>query len=208
MSLQLFVLSALILLDVVLIAVLRLRPGIRAAAGGKALAFVALFVLPGLSFWDGTAHHLERATSTEFCLSCHVMESYGRSLAIDSPAYLPAAHTQNHRLPAGRECYSCHTSYTMFGDFEAKLRGIQHVVVNYTGRTPDRLQLYEPYSNRECLGCHAGARSFEEGMFHAAIRPQLDEGEPSCLQCHDSVHAVDQLDDLPMWELPASAESN
>lgn len=208
MSLQLIVLVALIVFNVALIAVLRLWPGIRAATGGKVVAFLGLFVLPMVTLAGGTAQHLERATSTGFCLSCHVMEPYGRSLAIDSPLYQPAAHAQNHRLPAGRECYACHTSYTMFGGVEAKLRGVQHVLVNYLGRTPDELSLYEPYANRECLGCHSGARSFEEQAIHAAIRPALAQNETSCLQCHGGMHAVDQLDELPVWEPPAAAEGN
>jgi hypothetical protein len=27
----------------------------------------------------------------------------------------------------------------------------------------DAIRLYDPYNNRECLHCHLGARSFEEG---------------------------------------------
>lgn len=200
MSLQLLVLSALIIFNVVLIGVLLLRPGIRASTGGKALAFIALFALPVLIFWGGTAHHLERATSTEFCLSCHVMEPYGRSLAIDSPVFQPAAHAQNNRLPAGRECYACHTSYTMFGDLEAKVRGVRHLAVYYLGMTPEPLSLYEPYSNRECLGCHAGGRNYEERAFHTRILTQLAQDETSCFQCHGGGHAIDRLDELPIWE--------
>jgi len=207
MTLQLILLLALIAVDVVLIAVLHLRPGLRAATGGKVVAFLGLCALPVVILAGGAARHLERAASTEFCLSCHVMEPYGRSLAIDSPQFQPAAHVQNHRLPAGRECYACHTSYTMFGDLQAKLRGVQHLVVYYSGRTPDRLQLYEPYSNRECLGCHAGARSFEEQVVHRAVREALTGDGTSCLQCHGGAHAIDQLDELPAWTPPGAPEA-
>lgn len=121
MTPQQLILAGVIVFNIVLIWILRLRPELRVATGGKVLAFVALFGLPVLTFTGGAAHHLERATSTEFCLSCHVMEPYGRSLEIDSRQHVPAFHVQNNLVPPERACYSCHTSYTMFGDLQAKL---------------------------------------------------------------------------------------
>ncbi len=58
---------------------------------------------------------MEHATSTKFCLSCHVMEDFGRSLYVDDPSYIPAMHFQNNRVPRDHACYTCHTDYTMFG---------------------------------------------------------------------------------------------
>jgi len=199
MTLQPLLLAAFIVVDIVLVVAIRLRPQIRAGTRGKVVVFLALFVLPVILFSGSTAHHLERATSTEFCLSCHVMEPYGRSLNIDSVEHLPAVHVQNHLVPPEHACYSCHTSYTMFGDLRAKLRGIRHVYVNYLGIIPDRLSLYEPFRNAECLGCHASARSFEENMFHSGILAELERDETSCLVCHTAAHAIDELDGLPMW---------
>ena len=43
---------------------------------------------------------MERAKETTFCLSCHVMQPYGQSLYVDDAHYIPAAHFQNHRVPA------------------------------------------------------------------------------------------------------------
>ena len=54
-----------------------LRPELTRARGGKVLAFVGLCVLPGLAVWAGGNEHLERSTSTQFCLSCHVMGDFG-----------------------------------------------------------------------------------------------------------------------------------
>lgn len=199
MTPQQLLLTAFIVVNIVLVVAIRLRPQIRTATGGKAVIFLALFVLPAIVFAGSTAHHLERATSTEFCLSCHVMEPYGRSLNIDSVEHLPAVHVQNRLVPPDHACYSCHASYTMFGDLRAKLRGIRHVSVNYVGIIPDRLSLYEPFPNADCLGCHASARNFEENMFHGGIRAELEADETSCLACHTATHAIDDLDGLPAW---------
>src|ERR1700722_6117981 len=74
---------------------------------GKMLAFVALFALPVMAAWAGFSEQMDRAESTKFCLSCHVMEGFGQSLHIDDPSYIPAAHFQNKRVPRGRVCYMC-----------------------------------------------------------------------------------------------------
>ena len=90
------------------------------------------------------------------------MEPYGRSLLVDDPAYVPARHFQNNRVPRDDACFTCHTNYTLFGDYKAKLRGLRHVYVNYIGTIPKQIKLYDPYNNRECLHCHGGARTFED----------------------------------------------
>ena len=88
----------------------------------------------------------------------------------------------------------------MFGDIDAKLRGLRHVYVNYLGTVPDKPELYEPFLNRECLHCHAGARSFEESELHMDIREELAADETSCLECHELSHGVETVDQQPMWE--------
>ena len=199
---QALILAAVIVFNILLIGVLRLRPEITAATGGKALGFLALFALPVLIFAGSTTHHLDKATTTEFCLSCHVMEPYGRSLSIDSPDHLPATHFQNNRVPTDHACYTCHTTYAMFGDVQAKLNGMRHVYINYLGTIPDPITLYEPYKNRECLHCHAAARNFETNDFHVELRTELESNDISCLECHAVVHAVAEVDALPTWSRP------
>ena len=176
-----------------------------ATRGGKILAFLVLFLLPLLCMTMGVSSELQRSTSTSFCLSCHTMESHGRSLYVDDPTYLAAAHFQNHRVPADEACYTCHTNYAMFGGFRAKLNGLHHVYVQYFGKPHDPIRLYEPYNNRECLHCHLGARSFEEGAVHTAdpdLLPAVKANKISCLSsgCHDVVHNVDQLSKVKFWK--------
>jgi NapC/NirT cytochrome c family, N-terminal region len=177
------------------------RPSVLETRGGKALAFLGWFLLPVLALAFGVEAHLERAKSTDFCLSCHVMEPYGESLWLDDSSYLPASHVQNHRVDPGHACYSCHADYTLFGGVEAKMTGMKHLWIYYTGQAPPpgEIELYEPFSNSICLHCHGGARSFEEGEFHDGIQADLRSGEMSCLDCHDQTHAVEELADLDKW---------
>src|SRR5579862_8717840 len=152
---------------------------------GKMLTFVALFALPIMAAWAGFSEQMDRAESTKFCLSCHIMDDFGMSLHIDDPSYIPAAHYQNNRVPRDEACFTCHTNYTMFGDYKAKLRGLRHVYVNYIVTIPKQIKLYDPYNNRECLHCHAGARNFEANDVHQSVRAELGKNSTSCLECHD-----------------------
>jgi cytochrome c-type protein NapC len=198
-------LLCIILFSAVLVGVLVARPGITATRGGKILAFLILFLLPLLCMAIGVSSEVERSKSTGFCLSCHVMEPHGRSLYVDDPSYLAAAHFQNHRVPVDEACYTCHTNYAMFGGVRAKLHGLRHVYVQYLGKPPQSIHLYEPYNNRECLHCHLGARSFEEGVVHNAdpeLLPAVKANTMSCLSsgCHEVVHNVSNLNNVKFWK--------
>jgi len=174
---------------------------------GKILAFVGLCILPIAAVWGGFSEQMDRAESTQFCLSCHVMTDFGRSLYVDDPSYLPARHFQNNRVPRDRACYTCHTDYAMFGTVRAKLRGLRHLQVQYFGTIPkpEEIKLYQPYNNRECLHCHLGARRFEEGSGHHKtpdLLQSVKSGQRSCLSsgCHDIVHDVGSLKDAAFWK--------
>jgi len=191
----------------VLAAWIGLRTELTRSREGKILAFVALAVLPVMAVGLGFSVHMEEAQSTAFCLSCHVMTDYGRSLRIDDPSYIPARHFQNNLVPRDRACYSCHTEYSMFGGVAAKLRGMRHLAVQYFGTVPkpEDIHLYEPYQNRECLHCHLGARRFEETSPHQKtpdLLPRAKSGQLSCLSsgCHEFVHDVGSLKDATFWK--------
>jgi len=155
----------------------------------------------------GLSSEMDRSKTTAFCLSCHTMESYGKSLDIDDPGHIPAAHFQNHRVPPDEACYTCHTDYALFGTAKVKLNGLRHVYVYYLGTppAPQDIKLYEPYNNRECLHCHEGARSFEEGAVHTAdpaTVPAVKSNKLSCLSsgCHEVVHDIAHLKDAKFWK--------
>ena len=199
------ILIAVIFIAAALIAWIVIKPGITATQVGKILAFISLFIFPVLAAVMGTARHVEYSKTTGFCLSCHVMEPYGKSLRVDNREFIPAVHFQNHMVPTDRACFTCHTDYTMYGDFNAKLRGLKHVYVNYLGQIPQKIQLYKSYNNRECLHCHLGARSFEEGATHMeepGRLPDMKTNKLSCMSsgCHEIGHNVDQLKQATFWK--------
>jgi cytochrome c-type protein NapC len=197
----------LVAVTAVLIGVIVFRPGLTATPGGKILAFFGLFLLPLICAGMGTTYHIDRSKSTKFCLSCHEMEPFGKSLLVNDPTHLAAAHFQNHRVPANETCYTCHTNYAMFGGLRAKIGGLRHVYVHYLGTppAPEAIRLYEPFNNRECLHCHLGARSFEEGATHTAkpyLLAALKSNAVSCLSsgCHQTVHKVGELNNAKFWK--------
>jgi nitrate/TMAO reductase-like tetraheme cytochrome c subunit len=184
-----------------------MRPELTLARGGKIFAFVALCILPVVSVWAGLNAQIERSTSTQFCLSCHVMANFGKSLFVDDKSYLPAAHFQNNFVPRDHACFTCHTDYTMFGDYKAKWRGLHHVWVQYLGTVPkpEDIKLYTAFNNRECLHCHAGARSYEEASPHHKnpdMLAQAASNQLSCMSsgCHDIVHEVGDIAEAPVWK--------
>ena len=190
--------AVVILATIGLIILLLVKPEFAIQRGGAVVLLLALFVLPIASMRAGFDLHWEHSKSTNFCMSCHVMEPYGESLLIADEEYVPAAHFQNRRIKYDRACFQCHSQYTMFGDTKAKLNGLNHLLVYYTGRTPDEIELYQPYHNRECLYCHVGSRHFEAE--HEDDMEDLVSNEVSCLDCHDMHHDIEDLDEQELWK--------
>jgi nitrate/TMAO reductase-like tetraheme cytochrome c subunit len=199
--------TALALVTIALVVTLVVKPRLTAGRPGKALAFVALFVLPLLVTALGVSAHLEKAKSTEFCLSCHEMEPYGESLHLADPSYLAANHFLNNRVPRDHACFTCHTTYTMFGDVKAKANGLVHLWVHYSGKVPanGEIELYNPYQNRECLYCHGAARTYLEDQNHIDMKVEIASGEVSCLECHGPVHDVESVADAERWSPTTAA---
>ena len=181
------------------------RPSISQNPGGRILAFIGIFLMPLMICWISLDTHMEASKRTEFCLSCHVMQTHGMSLYVNDKEYIPAVHFQNHRIPKDEACFTCHTTYTMYGDYAAKLRGLRHIYYQYIGTIPDTIRLYSPFSNRECLHCHDGARSFEEQSVHIStpgIMDSIKRDQMSCLAsgCHDIAHDIKSLPTAEFWK--------
>lgn len=194
-------------MTVVLAILVAFRAELTRARGGEILAFLALFFLPLIAVWGAFTQQMNRAESTQFCLSCHVMADYGKSLYVDDPSFVPARHFQDNLVPRDHACYTCHTDYTLFGTFDAKLRGLHHVYVEYLGTVPkpDKIKLYTPFNNRECLHCHLGARSFEDEPHHhktPGMMAKIKSNQMSCMSsnCHDTIHDIDDLKYATFWK--------
>lgn len=203
-------LTAFLVVSLAAALVLAVVPRLGLGTLGRAFAFLALFLLPVAAGVVGLQTHVEHAERTEFCLSCHVMALHGRSLRIDDTSLLVAAHYQGGRIPRETACYSCHTTYAMFGDVRAKLGGLHHMYVNYIKGPPPEvsIRLYAPYNNRECLHCHTGTRLFEQQKIHRLEPGRIEKIRANALSCvssgcHSTVHEVSTLGDSPDWAPPA-----
>jgi len=203
------VLIALIVLTIVLAGVFLVRPSFTAGVTGKILAFVGLCVLPALCIGTGMSSHMERSQQTSYCISCHSMESHGKSLYVLDTSYIPAQHFQNHFVPPDQACYTCHTDYTMYGPLKDKLKGLRYVYMEYVSTPPKVIHLDGTYSNLQCLHCHEGSRNFEENLARMPPLAALKSDQISCISsgCHDTIHNVAQVDQLKMWTEGAAATS-
>lgn len=200
-----FLILAVLVITIALAVLVVARPALTVARRGKILAFLALFIFPMFAGMLGLENHMERSKQTSFCLTCHVMGNYGKSLYVDDPSYIPAAHFQNGRVPRDQACYTCHTDYTIFGTFNSKLKGLHHIYAQYVTKPQQPIKLYHPYNNRECLHCHEGSRSFEQGALHTAdaqTMADIKSNKLSCLSsgCHDTIHNVQNLDHVKYWK--------
>ncbi len=205
MTLENVVLFSVLGVGILLLAWIAAKPDITRQAGGRVLAFLAIFALPALGASMGFTTQLEHFKKREFCASCHTMDEYHRSLLVDDDEFIPALHFQNNWVPQDKACYTCHTNYGPFGDAKSKFRGLRHVLVQYFGSIPDTLHLYAPYKNRECLHCHGGGRKFEaESAHHEGDTTfvALMEDRMSCTTsgCHDVAHNVDELGEVDFWK--------
>ena len=182
-------------------------PNLALQRTGKFVLLMGIVILPVASIWVGANHYYHEASQRTFCLSCHEMKPFGQSLLIDDPSAIPAAHFQNHMVPPKEACFTCHTNYGLFGTVRAKLTGMRHVWIHFFGKIPPPkdIKLYSPYPNANCLHCHKGMRLFEsQPAHHTKDVPyeKIISGKQSCVAsgCHDFIHQVGDLKDLPMWD--------
>ena len=196
------VVVALVVVTIVAAAVFFVRPSITGGITGKILAFVGLCILPGLCIVMGMSFHMQRSEQTKFCISCHSMEAYGKSLYVDDAKHIPAQHFQNHRVPPEMACYSCHTDYTIFGPLKDKLAGVKRIYLQYVSTPPNPITIAGGFKNAQCLHCHLGARAFEENPVHVSIMDSLTSNQLSCLSsgCHDTAHDVANLSHEKFWK--------
>lgn len=162
-----------------------------------ALAIVPL-VLSGATLTVG----MHESTRTSFCMGCHEMEPYGKSLFVDKPEALSAMHYQKRLVDRDSACFTCHTDYAMFGNAKAKLNGLRHVWVHYLGTVPKKIELYQPYPNSNCLHCHDDSRLFLEKPAHVKQQEALLQGTVSCTSCHSIVHDLEAAKTGPFWSAP------
>ncbi len=177
--------------------------GARALAGqtaGRLVLLVGLVAIPLLLSIGNISYGFHQSSTTRFCLSCHEMQPYGKSLFADSRQALAAVHFQNRLVDRETVCYSCHKDYAMFGDVRAKMNGLRHVWAHYIAGVPKKLELYQPYPNSNCLHCHDDMRRFAEAAAHRPVLSALYAGTTSCLSCHRVAHDMAKVAADELWQ--------
>ncbi len=181
--------AAVVLVSYALFAVLR---GELNGVAGRSIMAAGVVVLPLFSVATGMLLVFVRAGSVEFCASCHhVMQAYADDMKDPDGTGIAAVHFANQYIP-GNQCYECHTSYGLFGTVEAKLHGIGEVYRYYTHTYRQPIEMWQPYSNGDCLKCHANSIKWLSIDAHTDedMKEQLFDDRTSCMSCHDPGHNV------------------
>ncbi|MBF0313697.1 MAG: NapC/NirT family cytochrome c [Oligoflexia bacterium] len=139
--------------------------------------------------------NMEQMKSVKFCSGCHEMDFFVKSLSTADNDVLAAVHYQNNYVPQKKSCYACHTDYSMFGEINAKIGGMRHLLVHYLGSGNKKPKLYQPYNTNNCLYCHESSKRFRISKSHnkeTSPLPDIISGKKSCLTngCHDVAHYV------------------
>lgn len=175
-------------------------PFLAGHTAGRVVLLVGIGALPLLLAAGNISYGVHASSSTRFCLSCHEMQRHGKSLFVDNRQALAAVHYQSRLIDRETVCYSCHKDYALFGDVSAKLNGLRHVWAHYVAGVPDKLALYKPYPNSNCLHCHDDSRSFVDAPAHRPILDALAAGTTSCLSCHRVAHDMARVDAGQFWQ--------
>jgi hypothetical protein len=120
-SLANYAVATVIVLSIILIGFLLIRPSMTAEPAARySPSFRSLSCRSSPRSW--AFDPLEDSTTTRF--ACHTSwRPTERAFIVPAIFRRP----QNNRIPKEHACYTCHTDYTMFGDVNAKMRGLQHI---------------------------------------------------------------------------------
>lgn len=166
---------------VVLFSILRYRGRITGPISWASLAF-GVAILPVLTSGFGTVLVFERAERVEFCESCHLtMKAFVSDMKNPNSQSLAAVHYKNRYIPDD-QCYVCHTSYGIFGTFQAKKEGMHDVYMYFTRSFKLPIKFRGSYPNTDCLKCHA--ESVKWLGVHGDFKDDIFAGKTSCLDCH------------------------
>ena len=150
------------------------------------LLIAGVGIVPAMSSALGTVLVFQRAEKVDFCASCHLtMQRYVDDLKDPKSVSLAAVHFKNRYIPDD-QCYVCHTSYGLFGTVEAKKEGLIDVYKYYTRTFNLPVKLRHPYSNADCLKCHAD--SVKWLAQHGDFKEAVFAGDLTCMQCHSDSH--------------------
>ena len=174
----------------ILYSLVRYRGRIEGAFSWSVL-IAGVLVVPALATMFGTLLVFERAERVEFCGSCHkAMQAYVDDMRNPDSHSLAAVHYKYSYIPRN-QCYTCHTSFGMFGTVHAKIAGLVDVHRYYTNSFHRPLKMREAYRNDDCLKCHAGSVKWSAN--HADFKSAVLAGDSRCIDCHGLEHPPHQL---------------
>ncbi len=169
----------------------------------KRLLVVALLAfLAGALFFGGFMTVLEATNRTEFCVSCHSMQTNFEEF-METPHYLG-------RVGATVGCADCHVPKPFFPKMKAKIlaaKDIYHEIIG-TIDTPEKYEAHrwdmasrvwakmKASNSRECRNCHAFERmdlSLQGRSARSKHEKALDEGQ-TCIDCHTGIAHEEPLE--------------
>ncbi len=158
-------------------------------ATGRWIFLLGLGLLPTVALGAGTGAVMEAAKQPEKCMTCHIMEPYGKDMTDPKSDTLAAAHYRNRWIQRD-QCYTCHSHYGIFGTVEAKLDGVGHLIHYVTGTYEKPIRMNKPYPIHHCLQCHGESDKFLKVEKHVEteVVADLKAGRISCLKCHEPPH--------------------
>jgi len=146
-------------------------------------------LLPLLVISMGNIIGLQHAKKVEFCKSCHLtMGHFVKDMQDPGSQTLAALHYR-HRWSPDDQCYACHTSYGLFGDVQAKRKGVEDFFKYYAGSFNVPVRMHAPYTNTACLKCHERTPKLLESDSHRESLVEIRSGDLRCIDCHGPAHA-------------------
>ena len=166
-------------------------------------SYSALLLLPLFGYALGNLHLLEESKRVEFCGSCHeTMSPLVEAMRSDTES-LSSLHYRRGAVPHDTACYRCHGGYGLWGNVQAKLAGVTHMLHTITGRYDYPLKQLSTFDISSCLDCHAQAAPFRAQETHRDpdIQEALLSGEMGCAGlCHPSAHPPEALEGAAAWQ--------
>ena len=160
---------------------------------GKSVLTAGIVTLPVLAFALADFVLLDRSKETQFCTSCHLMQPIHDSTVGDDGS-LASAHVSRGLVPTAQSCYTCHSGYGMWGDTNAKMAGVNHMMHTVLGSYEFPLKLRRPYDINACLACHAETTGFRNVDMHAMMEEALLSRDMGCTgTCHPAAHPPEAL---------------
>ena len=162
---------------------------------------IGVVILPGLAFVFSNLALMERSKSVDFCGSCHEMAPVLETVVGEGDS-LAAIHYRS-AFPSKEACFVCHSGYGIWGDVNAKLAGINHMIHTVRGNQPYPLEMRDTFDITSCLDCHAGSAPFQvvKGHRTRGIQNRLISGEIGCTgACHERAHPPAALNGTESWE--------